>query len=158
MAGLARARDGGTTPKPWLPFRLAISAYFKPPAAQECEPRGGTVDICRLIRPSSCRGPGSRPCYILSFDLRPRPGAAALPPFTAGAHVDVHLPDLQTRSYSLLNDQSERNRYVIAVRCGKSRFGSRPPSPSPAALERDSVPSGCSPAHRVIGGLHRFSA
>jgi tetrachlorobenzoquinone reductase len=62
---------------------------------------------------------------ILSFDLRPHPGAD-LPPFTAGAHVDVHLPDLQTRSYSLLNDQSERNRYVIAVRRDATgRGGSR---------------------------------
>jgi tetrachlorobenzoquinone reductase len=52
---------------------------------------------------------------IVSFELRPRAGAF-LPPFTAGSHVDVHLPDLQTRSYSLLNDQDERDRYVIAVR------------------------------------------
>lgn len=62
---------------------------------------------------------------ILSFELRPRLGAT-LPPFTAGAHVDVHLPDLQTRSYSLLNDQEERDRYVIAVRRDASgRGGSR---------------------------------
>ncbi len=52
---------------------------------------------------------------ILSFELRPRAGSV-LPAFTAGAHVDVHLPNLQTRSYSLLNDQNERDRYVIAVR------------------------------------------
>src|ERR1700744_5616626 len=38
-----------------------------------------------------------------------------LPPFTAGAHIDLHLPNGMIRSYSLLNDQSERHRYVIAV-------------------------------------------
>ncbi|WGR73145.1 MULTISPECIES: PDR/VanB family oxidoreductase [unclassified Bradyrhizobium] len=62
---------------------------------------------------------------ILSFELRPRAGTI-LPPFTAGAHVEVYLPDLQIRSYSLLNDQNERDRYVIAVRRdANGRGGSR---------------------------------
>ncbi|RZS76975.1 PDR/VanB family oxidoreductase [Pigmentiphaga kullae] len=54
---------------------------------------------------------------ILSYELRPPPeqGGAELPPFTAGAHVDVHLRDGMVRSYSLLNDDAERGRYVIAV-------------------------------------------
>jgi vanillate O-demethylase ferredoxin subunit len=34
---------------------------------------------------------------------------------TAGAHVDVHLPDGKIRQYSLSNDPAERTRYVIAV-------------------------------------------
>ena len=38
-----------------------------------------------------------------------------LTPFTAGCHIDLHLPNGMIRSYSLLNDQSERNRYVVAV-------------------------------------------
>jgi tetrachlorobenzoquinone reductase len=70
---------------------------------------------------------------ILSYDLRPAgTGAApaftggALPPFTAGAHVDLHLPQGLVRSYSLINPQDERHRYVIAVqREPESRGGSR---------------------------------
>ncbi len=38
-----------------------------------------------------------------------------LVPFTAGCHIDLHLPDGMIRSYSLVNDQGERNRYVVAV-------------------------------------------
>lgn len=38
-----------------------------------------------------------------------------LPAFTAGAHIDLHLPNGIVRSYSLLNDQAERDRYVIGV-------------------------------------------
>jgi tetrachlorobenzoquinone reductase len=38
-----------------------------------------------------------------------------LVPFAAGCHIDLHLPNGMIRSYSLLNDQSERNRYVVAV-------------------------------------------
>src|SRR6201996_1647007 len=43
------------------------------------------------------------------------PVGGELPRFTAGAHVDLHLANGMIRSYSLLNDQSERHRYVIAV-------------------------------------------
>lgn len=40
---------------------------------------------------------------------------AELPPFTAGAHIDVQLGNGLSRSYSLCNDPEERHRYVIAV-------------------------------------------
>lgn len=40
---------------------------------------------------------------------------AALPGFTAGSHIDVELGNGEERSYSLLNDQGETGRYVIAV-------------------------------------------
>jgi len=60
-----------------------------------------------------------------SFELR-APDGADLPPFTAGAHLDVHLPGDISRSYSLTNPQSERHRYVITVnRDAASRGGSR---------------------------------
>jgi vanillate O-demethylase ferredoxin subunit len=63
---------------------------------------------------------------VLSFDLRPLPPRRELPAFTAGAHVDVHLPNGLIRSYSLLNGQDERDRYVIGVnRDAASRGGSR---------------------------------
>jgi ferredoxin-NADP reductase len=51
---------------------------------------------------------------IKSFELVD-PAGAPLPEFTAGSHVDVTLPNGLVRSYSLLNDSRERNRYVIAV-------------------------------------------
>ena len=43
------------------------------------------------------------------------PDGAELFPFTAGAHLDFHLPDGQIRQYSLCNDPTERHRYMIAV-------------------------------------------
>lgn len=50
----------------------------------------------------------------------------SLPPFTAGAHIDLVLANGCSRSYSLVNDPAERNRYVIAVnRDPASRGGSR---------------------------------
>lgn len=62
---------------------------------------------------------------IRSFELRSTNGAA-LPPFTAGAHIEVHLPGGVIRSYSLCNDPAERDRYVIAVlREEDGRGGSR---------------------------------
>ncbi len=51
---------------------------------------------------------------IRSFELV-RPCGGALPGFTAGAHIDVHTPGGQVRQYSLLNDERETDRYVIAV-------------------------------------------
>lgn len=62
---------------------------------------------------------------ICSFELVD-PAGGALPAFTAGAHIDVHLPDGAIRQYSLCNDPSERHRYCIAVlREPASRGGSR---------------------------------
>nr|WP_315464168.1 PDR/VanB family oxidoreductase [uncultured Rhodoferax sp.] len=50
----------------------------------------------------------------------------ALPAFTAGAHIDVHLPNGLVRQYSLCNAPSERRRYVIGVlRDAASRGGSK---------------------------------
>jgi len=43
------------------------------------------------------------------------PGGGDLAPFTAGSHIDLHLQNGMVRSYSLVNDQNERHRYVIAV-------------------------------------------
>lgn len=52
--------------------------------------------------------------------------AAPLPAFTAGAHVDIHLPDGTVRQYSLCNPQGERHRYVVGVKRDlNSRGGSR---------------------------------
>ncbi|MGE0733622.1 MAG: 2Fe-2S iron-sulfur cluster-binding protein [Alphaproteobacteria bacterium] len=61
---------------------------------------------------------------VKTFELRAIDGAT-LPAFSAGAHIDLHLPNGLVRSYSLLNCQDERDRYVIAVnRDAASRGGS----------------------------------
>lgn len=62
---------------------------------------------------------------INSYELvAPRGGDLA--PFTAGSHIDLHLPNGMIRSYSLVNDQRERHRYVVAVNKDRdSRGGSR---------------------------------
>ncbi len=51
---------------------------------------------------------------IVSFDLKPGSGAR-LPSFTAGAHIDVHVPGGIVRQYSLCNNPAEVDRYQIAV-------------------------------------------
>lgn len=61
---------------------------------------------------------------ICAFELV-RADGAALPPFTAGAHIDVMLRDGLVRQYSLCNDPGELHRYLIAVlRDANSRGGS----------------------------------
>lgn len=58
------------------------------------------------------------------FEFRD-PAGAALPPFEAGAHVDLHLGNGQVRQYSLLNPPGERHRYVVGIkRDAKGRGGS----------------------------------
>jgi vanillate O-demethylase ferredoxin subunit len=51
---------------------------------------------------------------IRSFELVD-PQNRALPPFTPGAHIDVEIRPGLVRQYSLCNDPSEQDRYVIAV-------------------------------------------
>lgn len=61
---------------------------------------------------------------ICSFELAAAEGGLLLP-FSAGSHIDVHLPDGLIRQYSLCNQPSERHRYLIAVlRDPGSRGGS----------------------------------
>ena len=62
---------------------------------------------------------------ICSFELVACAGQT-LPAFTAGSHIDVHLPNGLTRQYSLCNDPAESHRYQIAVlREPASRGGSQ---------------------------------
>ncbi len=61
---------------------------------------------------------------VLEFQ---RPDGAALPPFSAGSHIDLRLGNGLVRSYSLVNCPSEIHRYVIGVKKepdgrGGSRF------------------------------------
>jgi vanillate O-demethylase ferredoxin subunit len=62
---------------------------------------------------------------IDSFELM-LPDGGELPPFRAGAHIDVVAPNGMVRQYSLCNHPAERERYVIGVlRDPKSRGASR---------------------------------
>lgn len=62
---------------------------------------------------------------ICSFELCSLNGAP-LPPFTAGAHIDVQTPVGATRQYSLCNHPEERHRYMIGVlKDPQSRGGSQ---------------------------------
>lgn len=61
---------------------------------------------------------------ISSWEFR-RADGGPLPPFTAGAHIDVQLANGMLRSYSLCNAQEDRDRYVVAInRDPNSRGGS----------------------------------
>lgn len=62
---------------------------------------------------------------IFSFEFA-CPFGLELPPFSAGAHIDIHVAPGLVRQYSLCNDPAERHRYVVAVLCeAASRGGSR---------------------------------
>lgn len=62
---------------------------------------------------------------VISVELRPVPGTE-FPAFSAGSHIDLHLPNGMERSYSLSNACDEKNRYVVGVlRDRASRGGSR---------------------------------
>jgi ferredoxin-NADP reductase len=99
---------------------------------------------------------------ILSYELRAIDGTV-LPPFTAGAHIDLHLPNGLIRSYSLLNSQEERHRYVIGVNLdSNSRGGSRfvheklrPGDQLTIGLPRNNFPLMESARHSVLiaGGI-----
>lgn len=59
---------------------------------------------------------------VRSFDLR-RADGGELPPFTAGSHIDVYLPNGLVRCYSLVNAPSERNRYVLGISLDRNSSG-----------------------------------
>jgi tetrachlorobenzoquinone reductase len=59
------------------------------------------------------------------FEFRTLDGSE-VPPFTAGAHVDVHLPNGTIRQYSIASAQGDRTRYLLGVkREASGRGGSR---------------------------------
>lgn len=51
---------------------------------------------------------------VLSLELA-APDEAALPAWTPGAHIDLHLPSGLVRSYSLHGDHRDRGTYHVAV-------------------------------------------
>lgn len=88
------------------------------------------------------------------------PDGWELPPFTAGAHIDVHLPSGTVRQYSLCGDPARQNRYLIAVKHEKDgRGGSSEIHRDiavgcilPASLPRNQFPLAEAPHHVLIGG------
>jgi tetrachlorobenzoquinone reductase len=61
---------------------------------------------------------------VRKIELADRSGTP-LPPFTAGAHIELSLGNGLTRSYSLVNGPSDASRYVVAVaKDPRSRGGS----------------------------------
>jgi len=61
---------------------------------------------------------------IYSYELAD-PQGRTLPPFSAGAHVDVEVREGLVRQYSLCNPPNENHRYLIAILLDpKSRGGS----------------------------------
>jgi vanillate O-demethylase ferredoxin subunit len=62
---------------------------------------------------------------IVRLELRDAAGKP-LPPFTAGAHIDLEVAPELVRQYSLCNSPGERHRYVLGIlRENQSRGGSR---------------------------------
>ena len=53
---------------------------------------------------------------VLHLELT-HPTRPQLPEWTAGAHVDLRLPDGRVRQYSLCGDPDDRSKYEIAVKC-----------------------------------------
>jgi len=68
---------------------------------------------------------------VISLELCPNPAnsvgqASQFPAFNAGDHVDIQLPNGLTKSYSLMNNPAEQDRYVLGVlKDPKSRGGSK---------------------------------
>lgn len=83
--------------------RLHLEAGLTVPKPKALETLSFTVERIDELTPD-----------IKSFALV-APDGAELPPFDAGAHIDVISGDGLRRSYSLANDPAERHRYVLGV-------------------------------------------
>ncbi|MBA1140964.1 PDR/VanB family oxidoreductase [Mesorhizobium neociceri] len=94
-------------------------------SAFQQEPAGVTVGLlesCKILSAPKAdarlrlRVAGRQECAdgIVAFELAAADGSE-LPSFSAGSHIDVHLPGGMTRQYSLRNDPAERHRYCIGV-------------------------------------------
>lgn len=78
----------------------------------------GTLDV--RVKQIRYEGKGINSYELIS------PTGKQLPPFDAGAHIDIHLKNGIVRQYSLCNSSAERDRYVIAVlKDENGRGGSR---------------------------------
>lgn len=79
---------------------------------------GGVLEL--QVRAIRLQGQG-----VCSYELAD-PQGEPLPPFEAGAHVDVHLPGGLVRSYSLAGDPQDRSCWLLGVlKEPKGQGGSR---------------------------------
>lgn len=85
-----------------------MNAYAAPPPAARTA--GPASDRLRLVVSRKAEAAEG----IADFELVD-PAGSALPPFSAGAHLDVHLPGGLVRQYSLRNSPSEHGRYCLGV-------------------------------------------
>lgn len=89
---------------------IALSEAQTQPDAEATPESVLGKDLLRLqVRQIRFEGKG-----IHSYELVD-PNGGELPPFEAGAHIDVRMSDELVRQYSLSNAPTERHRYVIAV-------------------------------------------
>ena len=96
---------------------------------------------------------------VLLFELTPLDGPT-LPTFSAGSHIDVHLPNGMMRQYSLCNSPLENNRYVLGVKKdqfsrGGSNFmhdGLKVGSELKISLPRNHFPLAHESAHAILIG------
>ena len=65
------------------------------------------IDVVVVSRNNEAQG-------ICTYELASADGSA-LPAFSAGSHIDVHLPGGLIRQYSLCNPPDEQHRYLIGV-------------------------------------------
>lgn len=96
-------------PRRWT-WRRAVQ-IIKGRHAVELHPKLEVLVSARRVDGSGC----------LELELRPQEGI--LPPFTAGAHVQMFLANGLIRSYSLMNSQDERDRYVCGVALDRNSRG-----------------------------------
>lgn len=88
-------------------FSAAGSGLRPVPVAQKASVRSGRMKVKIRRITNEARN-------INSFELV-APDGGELPPFTAGAHIDLHLPGGYIRQYSLCNDPREKRRYQVGV-------------------------------------------
>ena len=98
--------DSHASARPWSAAAAALLWPGSPDREVDPLPQDRLELVVTEARPVA---EGVR-CYTLAD-----PGGAALPPFEAGAHLDVHLANGLVRQYSLCNQPGETHRYVIAV-------------------------------------------
>ena len=77
-------------------------------------PRDVGDDPPVMVAKINRRWPSSADGRIHVFEIVSRDGAA-LPAFTAGAHIDVTVTPERVRQYSLAGDPGDRSRYLIGV-------------------------------------------
>jgi tetrachlorobenzoquinone reductase len=93
-----------------MEVRLAIQSACAP----DCDRRDMRVTAIRYAGPDTNL-----------YELRPI-SEDLLPAFTAGAHVDLFLPNGLIRQYSIASDPEDRSRYILGIkRDASGRGGSR---------------------------------